>query len=308
MATRAQWYALASIRGVGPARIGKLLRAYGSVDEVLAQPDAGLIGKDALSPDQLRHLRRNLLHIDQIEAMLDDWDSDGIRLVPMDSDEYPPILLTIPTAPAVLYVAGDIGYAQRPGVAIIGARSATEDEMGFARALGEAVSRAGLSVISGLAPGVDTAAHEGCLGAEGTPVGVLGHGLYASRTQESLYEEVARHGVLITEFEPSVRPTRATLMARNRVVTGLAHAVIAVALAETQGTLNALEVARRQGRPVFLSPLAASTETGHAQVEAGASVLSDPLEPTPFIQAALGFEPSQQREGEELGGQLPLFT
>ena len=307
MASRAEWFAIATISGVGPARIRTLLRAYGTLEEALAQPDEGLMGKNMLSESQVAQLRKRLGRIEQIENMLDDLDMDGIRLIPMDAEAYPPLLLTIASPPPVLFARGDPECANQRGVAIVGARSASEEALEFAQALGASVAQAGLSVVSGLAAGVDAAAHVGCLEAGGVPVGVLGCGLSAVRQQVDLCEDVAREGLLLSELMPQTHATTANLMARNRIVASLARAVVALALGGSQGTISTVRDARRQGRPLFLGPIAAATESGREQVQAGVPVIEDPLDIAALIEAARVYDPQSPEDELESGGQLRLF-
>lgn len=308
MASRAEWYALVSIGGVGPRRVRGLLNAFGSLDEALAQPDEDLVGKGMLTETHVAQLRKRLARVEEIERQLDDLDMDGIRTIPMDSDAYPSALLTTGRAPALLFVAGDPEMAHGRGVAIVGARNASDGGLEFAQALAARVSEAGLAVISGLAPGIDTAAHEGCLEVGGTPVGVLGSGFGGSRAQTDLCTEVAQHGTLLTELRPGVPPTTANLMARNRIVTGLSYGVVIVELGQTQGTVSTLRSAQSQGRPLFIAAPAAESEVGRAEIAAGAPLIDSPDDLDALVEVASSYEPQPSDDEEDDDGQLRLFT
>lgn len=291
MATTAQWYAVANTRGIGPARIRKLLECFGSLEGLLASDPRELRASGILDERTLESLARALDHLDEIEAYLEDLYLDGVSVLHLESEHYPTLLRSISSPPPIIYVAGDASLLGELGVAVVGARDASAEALDIGRELGESLGRAGAAVISGLAAGVDSAAHEGCLSVGGRPIAAVGFGLGAVVRSEELVGEVRRAGVVISELPMHARPTAANLMQRNRIVVGLARAVVAVEMGASGGTLNAVEVAMREARPVFLADPAAKHAAGMALLRRGAVSLPSASGIGPVLDAARAFVP-----------------
>jgi DNA processing protein len=187
-----------------------------------------------------------------------------LALICRHDHAYPRGLVDLPDPPAVIHVAGDLGSLatstgeQRPAAAaVVGARRATSYGLEVAQALGRALSAAGVTVVSGMALGVDSAAHEGALAAGGAPtVAVLAGG--ADRpypaTKQGLYRRLLQRGCAISELPPGTRPRRWCFPARNRIIAALAQATIVVEAAERSGALITARVARDLGREVGAVP------------------------------------------------------
>jgi DNA processing protein len=178
---------------------------------------------------------------------------------------YPPQLIAATTTPPLLYTRGDVGLLQRPQMAIVGSRHPTAAGMRIARSIAGELAAAGLVITSGLARGIDTAAHEAALAAGGTTIAVCGAGLdrcYPAANR-ALFERIAASGLLVSEFGPGVPPRAAHFPQRNRIISGLARGVVVVEAAQGSGSLITAQRALEQGREVFavpgspLSPLSA---------------------------------------------------
>lgn len=168
---------------------------------------------------------------------------------------YPEILETIEDSPKALWIRGEV--AGPPAVAIVGTRRATRYGLNLARRMGQAVAGAGWPVVSGLARGVDGAAHRGCLDASGVGVAVLGSGIdvWYPREHRDLGESlIASGGAVISEYPPGTRPEPWRFPARNRIISGLSAAVVVVEAAEKGGALITARLAAEQGREVFAVP------------------------------------------------------
>ncbi len=176
---------------------------------------------------------------------------DARSVLPCDA-EYPNLLTKIVAPPPVLFVRGDRLDQLRPCVAIVGARACTSGGRSFARRLGEALASAGFIVVSGLAKGIDGAAHEGAL-LSGRTVAVLGTGIDVAypRDNKELYPRIPRSGALVTEFPPGIGPRQWHFPARNRIIVGLSFAVIVVEAGERSGALITVSFAEDGGREVF---------------------------------------------------------
>ncbi len=180
----------------------------------------------------------------------------GARLLTYGDSDYPAALLDIPDAPPVLWATGDLSLLQRPAVAMVGARNASSLGMRMSRRLGQGLSEAGLTVVSGLARGIDTAAHEAALEGEGRTVAVMAGGIDVIYPAENdgLAKEIDARGCRISEHPPGLDPQARHFPLRNRIVAGLSRAVIVVEAAAKSGSLITAKAALDYGRDVMAVP------------------------------------------------------
>lgn len=180
----------------------------------------------------------------------------GHTIVCLGQAAYPPLLAAIADPPPVLFVSGDPGALGATQVAVVGARSATTLGRSVARRLGREFAGVGLALTSGLARGIDAAAHDGACAAGGASVGVAAHGLDRTypRAHRALFERVAGAGAVVSEFPIGTPPRRAHFPQRNRLVSGLGLGVVVVEAAARSGSLITARLAAEQGREVFAVP------------------------------------------------------
>lgn len=269
----ADWIALGLAPGIGPVRCGELLR--GDIDEQLA---AALVAQ-----------ARATVAGERIQRLLDWCARHDTALVTPADDVYPAVLAMIPDPPPVLFVRGDPGLLTRPQIAVVGARRASRRGLADAAWIADELTRAGLLVTSGLALGVDGAAHTAALDAGGWTVAVLGSGpdrIYPRRHLE-LAARVRQRGALVTEFMPGMAPAPHHFPRRNRLISGLSLGVVVVEAAEHSGSLITARLAAAQGREVFAMPATARDPGGrgcHRLIREGARLLTsvdDVLEELP---------------------------
>jgi DNA processing protein len=201
--------------------------------------------------------------IETLEAELLSLDDEGIDLLTWDDRRFPAHLRGLPDAPLVLFMRGSLLTSDPLAVAIVGARAASPAGIEVARVLGRELAARGLTIVSGLAPGVDTAAHRGALeSAAGRALAVLGSGLRFVHPRENveLAERIADRGALLSELHPNARPRGPQLMARDRIVSGLSRAVVVVEAGENSGSLDTAARAKQQGRLVFAVPGSPATD------------------------------------------------
>jgi DNA processing protein len=241
------------VSGVSPRPLAELLRAFGSPEavvgatsaqrrKVVAAPVAKLL--DA-GPDAAR-----------LAAALAWLEAPGHELVVLDDPDYPKSLLEIGDPPPVFYCLGRRELLARPALAIVGSRNATPQGASDASAFARALSAAGLTIVSGLALGIDAAAHRGALEGTGSSIAVTGTGLdrvYPAANRE-LAHELAAHGLLLSEFAPGTPPLPQNFPRRNRVVSGLARGVLVIEATLSSGSLITARLAGEQGREVFALP------------------------------------------------------
>jgi DNA processing protein len=196
----------------------------------------------------------------------------------LDDPAYPPLLRAIPDPPEELWVLGDIGALEGPCVAIVGSRAASHYATEIARALAFDLGRCGMVVVSGMARGVDGAAHRGALQAGGRTIAVLGSGvdvLYPSEHAD-LMERIPNSGAVVSEFPPGAPPLPGHFPRRNRVISGLSRAVVVIEAGEKSGSLITARCALEQGREVMAVPgnaLSGRNRGSHALLKDGARLV-----------------------------------
>ncbi len=202
----------------------------------------------------------------------------GIDAIAWGDPAYPPLLGAISDAPFVLWLKGRFACFAKPAVAIVGSRAATPYGLEAASRLGGDLAAAGVLVVSGLARGIDSAAHRAALAAGGETVAVLGSGVDVIYPPEHLRlaGEIARQGAVISEFPPGTLPISFHFPARNRIISGLSQAVVVVEAAERSGSLITASLALEQGREVMAVPgsvLSGRHRGCHALIRDGAAVV-----------------------------------
>lgn len=248
------WFALKSVPLVGNVLFRRLLERFGSPEAVFGASDVELGSVKGVSPAVVASLRS---HDPRpfAEGECAAVGRAGCRIVTILDEEYPPLLREIADPPPFLYVRGSlagIGTA----VAVVGSRRASAYGRTVTERLAEELSRHGVSVISGLARGIDTAAHRGALKGEGRTVGVLGCGVdvvYPSENRR-LFGEMAERGAVVSEFPIGTAPLAENFPRRNRIISGIAYGVLVVEAAERSGSLVTARIALDQGRDVYAIP------------------------------------------------------
>jgi DNA processing protein len=185
---------------------------------------------------------------------IESWQRDGVRMLTFVDHDYPAQLREIQEMPPVLFVRGTLAAAER-AVSVVGSRTAPPDAIDFASKIALALVESGIGVASGLAAGIDTAAHTATLAVHGRAVAVIGTGIRRCypRDNERLQERIAREGLLISQFWPDAPPQKHTFLMRNAVMSGYGRATIVVAAGETSGSRAQARMAVDHGRPVLLT-------------------------------------------------------
>jgi len=243
---------LALIPGLGPATQRALVQRFGSAAaaferraavEQFAGPDVAQVL--ALGPDPVL-----------VERALRWQEESSRRLIAFEDADYPALLREIHDPPGMLYAIGDVGLLQRVIVAVVGSRNATPQGLRDARDMARALSDAGLAIVSGLALGIDAAAHEGGLEGAGSSVAVTGTGADVSypRRNRELARRLMDHGCVVTEFPLGTPPASGNFPRRNRLISGLARGVLVVEANEKSGSLVTARCALLQNREVLAMP------------------------------------------------------
>jgi len=246
---------LALIAGVGPRLQQVLVTHFGSASEVLQASEAQLRQVPGIGPKLSRSILQQRREVDAA-AVLEQCRQHGIDVLTLKSESFPRVLREIHDPPAALFCRGRLIAADALSIAIVGSRHATGYGLAQSERLAGSLARAGLCVVSGLARGIDGAAHRGALQAGGRTIAVLGSGLlnvYPPEHRE-LADEVIRHGALLSEAPPGAPPLAGAFPQRNRIITGLALGVIVVEASRRSGALISARHAMEQGREVFAVP------------------------------------------------------
>ncbi|WP_199032883.1 DNA-processing protein DprA [Ralstonia sp. ASV6] len=252
----AAWLRLTETPGVGPVAARQLLAAFGLPQDIFAQPYSALA---RVLPE--RQARALLAAPGEALAALVErtvtWANEpGNAVFTLADRGYPPRLLELTDPPTVLYAKGDVSLLRAAAVGVVGARSATAAGIDNARAFAQALSAASVTVVSGLALGIDAAAHEGALSGPGSTIAVVGTGLdivYPARNR-ALAHRIAEAGVIISEYPLGMGARAENFPRRNRLIAGLARGLLVVEAAAQSGSLITARLAAEQGRDVFAIP------------------------------------------------------
>ena len=247
------WLALEAVPGLGPDAVRHLLDAFPDVASICQARAAQL---SPLVGDRLARAIVAGVDAGVVQTGLDWLAVAENHLIPWGDPAYPAQLRELADAPAWLYVKGDPDWLARPMLAIVGSRHATPQGLRDARAFAAALSQAGLTIVSGLALGVDAAAHEGGLEGLASSVAVVATGLdrvYPAGNRD-LAHRLAAGGAIVSEFPLGTAPKRGHFPRRNRLISGLALGVLVVEAATESGSLITARLAGEQGRDVFAMP------------------------------------------------------
>ncbi len=262
---------------LSPARTRLLLEYF---DPVVAARDASsalLQGLLSVTPDQADLVKHPL----QNDASRKLVDSLRERVITLRDDDYPPLLREIIDPPLALHIIGDRTLLQSAtSIAVVGSRRASPYGLNAAQHLTRELTGAGITIVSGLARGIDAAAHESALDSQGKTVAVLGTGIDVTypRGNTRLFRRIEREGLLISEFPPGTPPMPENFPMRNRVISGLCAGTIIVEATSRSGSLITARMAAEQGREVFAVPgsiFSNGTEGTHRLIQYGAKLVHD---------------------------------
>ncbi len=231
---------------------------------------------------------RQVLSIDATEPV-EPWRNDELRkqiealrdtTVTLADEEYPLLLRQLPDPPLALFYRGDLAMASNPSIAMVGSRRASPYALSVAAQLARELVSAGVTVVSGLALGVDGAAHQATLDASGNTIAILGTGIdiVYPRSHRRLFDRIEEHGLILTEFPPGTAPFRHNFPIRNRIISGISLGTLIVEATGRSGSLITARTAAEQNREVFAVPgsiFSAGSEGTHRLIQYGAKLVHD---------------------------------
>ncbi|HEU4562817.1 MAG TPA: DNA-processing protein DprA [Longimicrobium sp.] len=249
---------LAMVEGIGPARLSALLARFGSPERVLGASAEELTAAPGFGRELVKRLRAAATDEgrQRARAAMETLDRVGAVAITPDDSAYPDAFRTLPDPPYLLFAIGNLDLLTAPGLGVVGTRTPTEYGRRTAASLSGELARAGLSIVSGMARGIDSAAHAAALEAGGTTVGVLGHGIDRVYPPENarLFAKVAERGLLLTELPPGEDPNAGNFPRRNRLIAALSLGVLVVEMGEKSGAQHTVTYALEQGKDVFAVP------------------------------------------------------
>jgi DNA processing protein len=269
------WLALSLTRGLGGESARRLLKEFGSPNAVFAASTSSL--KSVVKADVAAEIGKCIAD-DAVAPALAWLEDSNNHIVTLADSDYPQALLNIPDPPLLLYVKGRLDLLNRSALAIVGSRSATPQGINNAEAFAKSLSDAGLCIISGMAHGIDAAAHRGAMRGQGSSIAIVGTGLdkvYPAANRD-LAHALAQQGALISEFPLGTPPLAANFPRRNRLISGMSLGCLVVEASLQSGSLITARLALEQGREVFAIPgsiHAPQSKGCHALLKQGAKLV-----------------------------------
>jgi DNA processing protein len=286
------WLGFNRVMGIGPAKLRALLDHFGDLEMAWRASSSDLreAGLDRRALEYLLAARSAM----DLDAEVAKVHRLGAKIVTWDDADYPPQLKSIAAPPPLLYVKGAFASADQWAIAVVGTRRATAYGREVTRSLVSDLARSGVTIVSGLARGIDAAAHQAALDAGGRTLAVLGHGIDFVYPPEhrQLAEQIIEHGALVTDYPVGTPPEGGNFPPRNRIISGLSLGVLVVEGAAPSGARITAEFAMEQGRDVFAVPgniLQRSSELPNTLIQEGAIPVlkvDDILEPLNLTMVA----------------------
>jgi DNA processing protein len=306
-----EWLVLIRTPALGANRLRSLLQEFGDPEGVIAAAPK-VLRKRGLSEASIEAIKRpNQAQIDSDQRWL---DGENRYFITLDNPDYPPQLREIPTPPVALFVLGNPDVLWLPQVAIVGSRKPTQGGLANARSFAHTLASSGLSITSGLAHGIDGAAHKAALDGGGRTIAVAATGLdrvYPAQHRQ-LARQIAENGALVSEFPPGSEPLKQHFPSRNRVISGLSLATLVVEAGIKSGSLITAHLALNQARDVFAIPGSVRNPMArgcHQLIQQGAGLVESPEDliaelasRTRELAGSLKLELSGQTAGIEASG------
>ncbi len=292
------WIALKFVPGIGNIVYRRLLKHFGTPENVFQGTKEQLSKIDGIQKGSISAIT-NFSLADRVEKEISLMDRHGVSLITSNDFLYPENLSHIPDAPPLIYVKGSIKESDELALAVVGSRMATSYGRAVTERLCADLAKKGITVVSGLARGIDTAAHCGALMGDGRTIAVLGSGvdvIYPAEN-EGLYERIVENGAVISEFPMGTPPYAQNFPIRNRIISGLSLGVAVVEATRQSGSLITAQLAAEQGREVFAVPGSVSSFKSmgtHKLIKQGAKLVENVLD---IIEEVNAFRPLRRRIG-----------
>jgi DNA processing protein len=299
------WIALRLIPGIGNITCRNLLARFGSPEFVFHAGRDDLAEVEGLGPQTAQAILQ-FRHSDAINREIEHIEAAGVRALTIASPEYPDNLRNIYDPPPLLYVKGSLTPQDKSALAVVGSRSSSDYGRRAAHDICREIAASGLTVVSGMARGIDAVAHSAALTAQGRTIAVLGCGVdvvYPPENQK-LYDRIIENGAVVSEYSMGAKPNAYNFPARNRIISGLALGVLVVEAGIKSGSLITARMALEQGRDVFAVPgsiYSFKTKGAHSLLRNGAKLVEGAAD----ILEELNLADPQHRKTETAVDALP---
>lgn len=256
---KAYLLAWSQVRGIGPILLQRILQEYGSFEKAWKIEVSHLLKIEGIGKRLVDIIKDKKAKIDPQKLFAEHSKKNPFFITQFD-EEYPNLLLEIPSPPSLLYYAGKLDFLQQKNnkllIGIVGTRKPTNHGRKWTYQISKTLAKKGFIIVSGLAAGIDAIAHQACLDAGGKTIAVLGNGLDISYpySNAKLYQEIKEKGLILSEYAAGVTPNAQHFPARNRIVAGLCRAVLVLEAPERSGALITARLANEFGRDVYSLP------------------------------------------------------
>lgn len=248
------WFSLKSVPGIGNLLFKRLIDHFQSPERVFNASKTELAQIEGISRQLASSITRYQAP-DQVYEELHLLGQKPYKIIPITNENYPPLLRHIPDPPPFLYVYGDLAPAKKT-IAVVGSRNATGYGISATKKLCSDLATLGITIVSGMARGIDTAAHEGAIAKNGNTIAVLGSGLERIYPAENkkLFHQISQSGAVISEFPLLAEPDARNFPVRNRIISGMSLGTVVVEATKKSGSLITARLAAEQNREVFAIP------------------------------------------------------
>ncbi len=278
MADKKDWLALSLLKNMGGAAFRRLIEHFPETDEIFKTDPKAL--RELIPNSRVEfNSMRDKTHREAVEKEIMLAKKNGVRIITWDDEEYPDALRAIYDPPVLLFAKGALSLHNIFSVAVVGSRKCSFYGQKMAREISRALCEAGVVVTSGLALGIDSAAHTGALSGPGRTAAVLGCGLagiYPAQNKK-MAQMIEANGVLISEFPMTMPPLKSNFPMRNRIISGLSRGVLVIEARENSGALITANCALDEGRDIFVLPGAADSagfRGSHSLIKDGAKFVT----------------------------------
>lgn len=297
------WLALTFVKDIGPLTVRKLVAAFGSPKRIFEAGLAELKGIPGIGEARARSIKE-FDRWREVDKELASAGEQGIAAVALEDPRYPALLKQLDDAPIILYIKGRITEEDRYAVAMVGSRNLTDYGRRLADTIAYGLAARGVTVVSGMARGIDTVSHQGALKAGGRSIAVLGSGLdrpYPPENEE-LFTQLCGQGAVVSEFPLGTAPLRENFPRRNRLISGLSLGVLVVEATADSGSLITAHYALEQGKEIFAVPgsvLLKTAEGTNSLIRKGARLVQRAediiQELAPVLRGLMGEERREKR-------------
>jgi DNA processing protein len=297
------WFVLKSVQGIGNHLFKRLIDCFHSPENVFEASGKDLLEVEGITPRLVAAIKHHKIP-DSVKKDLDLVMKKGYNIVTMSDTDYPPLLLQIPDPPPFLYVFGRLNGSFK-NIAVVGSRNATDYGISTTRRLCRDLTLLKMTIVSGMAIGIDSAAHQGALIGKGNTIAVLGSGLeiiYPAENQK-LFHMIAENGAVISEFPLLTEPEPHNFPIRNRIISGISLGTVVVEATKRSGSLITARLSAEQNREVFAIPgsIHSFKSTGtHTLIKQGAKLVEHAQDIMEELSYIIGAPNEKDKTGHEI--------